>query len=279
MPSLLPHDWEMTPRYRILDSAMHRGNAGQWQLHLVKQPSWNYSFLWMRPLDVESDAGYIALDARFNRERIFGAKETLQSLDRQIGQIIGNTSLARRFILNTRGELRRGNQRAHEILTVTRDGVASWSKSGDGEGTAFRWRAENEALSGAEFIALPALRLWAELRDLLANPNGEAAFAREFARLNPEQRRARIQRPARGTLEELNALLRDILLASPQWDDLARTSNCIFRLNRPTTFGCGRLGAAAIQSKSKRPPKCARRCAGPGLVSSRSTPPSPITVA
>lgn len=86
MPDLLPHDWEMTPRYRILDSAVRRVTfAGQtpWQLHLIKQPSWNYSFLWLCPLERGDDAGFIALDERFNRERIFGARETLHALGTQ----------------------------------------------------------------------------------------------------------------------------------------------------------------------------------------------------
>jgi len=67
---------------------------------------------------------------------------------------------------------------------------------------------------------MPAAQIWAELQFSLADSNGEAAFARQFARLNPLERIARVQHPARGTLGELNQLLRFILLASPQWDEL-----------------------------------------------------------
>ena len=101
---------------------------------MVKLPGWDYSFLWLHPLDVSSDAGFVALDKRFHRERIFGGTETLQTLDRSIR----DQGLARRFVFNTRGELRQGNRRAHEIMTVTRDGIAHWKDRDNHDNTPFR---------------------------------------------------------------------------------------------------------------------------------------------
>ena len=222
MPPLTPQDWEMTPRYRLLDSApcaLSCGGANRWQLHLVKLPSWDYSFLWMRPLDVESDAGFVAFDKALNREWIFG-RETLHGLAPQIAAVADKHLLARRFVLNTRGELRAGNQRAHEILIVTRDGIARWSNHDNSENTPFRWRPPSESLSGARFVALSAARVWSELQGLLADPDGEAAFARGFARLNSQQRDARIQRPRHGTLDELNRVLHQLLLATAPWESV-----------------------------------------------------------
>ena len=220
MPSLTPHDWEMTPRYRVLDSAewpLSCAGANRWQLHVVKLPSWDYSFLWMRPCDKESDAGFIAFDKRFDRQWIFG-KESLQGLAPQIKAVADKYLLARRFVLNTRGELRAGNQRAHETLTVTRDGVARWDNRHNSENTPFRWRAPGASLTGARFVALPAAQVWSELRLLLANADSEAAFAREFARMDTQERHQRIQKPARGDLDELNRLLHQLLLVTAPWE-------------------------------------------------------------
>ena len=211
----------MTPRYRILDSAVRAVSvvgANRWQLHLVKLPSWNYSFLWMRPLDVDSDAGFIVLDERFGRERIFGGTETLQTLGAPIDEIIGDDLLARRFVLNTRGELRQGNQRAHETLLVTRDGIARWGNRHASESAPFRWRASDSRLTGARFVALSAAQVWSELQTLLADAQSEAAFARGFAQMNSQERIQRVQRPARGNLDELNRLLHQLLLASAPWE-------------------------------------------------------------
>jgi len=142
MPDNLPHDWEMPPRFRILDSAVQCSHGDRrWQLYRIKQPSWSYSFLWMRPLDFGADAGFIG------HAQIFGARETLQTVGKQIDSIIGRDALARRFVLNTRGQLRRDNQRAHD-LTVTRDGVAAWNSRKNHDETPFRWRGN--PLSGAE---------------------------------------------------------------------------------------------------------------------------------
>ena len=220
MPELLPHPWEMSPRYRILDSAVRAiscAGANQWQLHLVKLPSWNYLFLWMRPADIESDAGFVAFDKRLDRQWIFGP-ETLKSLAPQIEAVADKYLLARRFVFNTRGQLREGNQRAHEIMAVTRDGVARWDNRHNSENTPFRWLASGTRLTGARFVALPAAQVWSELQTLLADSQSEAAFARGFARLNPQERIQRIQRPARGTLDELNRLTHQLLLATAPWN-------------------------------------------------------------
>ena len=225
----------MSPRYRILDSDVHRvtfAGVTRWQFHLIKQPSWNYSFLWMRPHEFGDDAGFIAFSENFHRAHIFGGTKTLQLLEREIYQIIGADALARRFVLNTRGQLRAGNQRAHEIFTVRRDGVAACSHAAISDGTPFRWRNFKKPLTGAQFVQIPAAQIWAELQLLFADSQGEANFARQFARLNPTQRRERIQRTKRGALDELNRLLGDVVIASAQWNELGDGSELYLSLDK-----------------------------------------------
>lgn len=243
----LPHDWEMSPRYRVLDSEVHRvtfAGKTRWQLHLIKQPSWKYSFLWMRPHESGDDAGFVAFSENFHREHIFSGHQKLQTLDREIYRIIGADAFARRFVLNTRGQLRAGNQRAHEILTVRRDGVAACSHAALSNGTPFIWRELKTPLSGAEFARIPAAHIWDELQNLFANPASEANFSRQFARQNTTQRRERIQRTKRGELEQINRLLHDIIIASPQWGELAAESELYLAVDNsgvPRTWevGCG----------------------------------------
>ena len=225
MAENLPHSWEMSPRYRVLDSVVRCSHgegegAARWQLHLIKQPGWNYAFLWLRPLDETDDAGFVLQDSRFAQTRMFSAAETLAGLEGSFAHTLADDLLVRRFVLNTRGGLRQGNQRAHEIITVDRGGVAAWRRGLESNSTPFLWRLLKTPWSGADFIKIPAAQIWDELQKLLADPNGEAQFARAFSQLDPLARRARIQKPARGTLDQLNRLLRDVVLAAPQWDEL-----------------------------------------------------------
>ena len=73
-------------------------------------------------------------------------------------------------------------------------------------------------LTSAQFVALPAAQIWSELQPLLSAAQSEAAFARQFARIDTPERTARIQRPARGTLDELNRLLHQLRIATAPWE-------------------------------------------------------------
>lgn len=233
MPENLPHDWEMSPRYRIFDSAAHRVRfAGiiRWQLHLIKQPSWDYAFVWLCPFDVADDAGFVAFDKNHQREYLFSANRTLQTLEPQIFPLASADALARRFVLNTRGQLRMGNQRAREFIIATRDGAATARAGANEQGTPFHWRKLRSPIKSAAWIQMPAAQIWAELQTLLADPDSEANFARQYAYLSPMQRRERIQQTQGGALDELNRLLYDIVLASPQWDDLHEESELFLSL-------------------------------------------------
>lgn len=225
MPENLPRDWEMSPRYHVFDSAVRADQSEtRWQLHLIKQPSWNYSFLWMRPLDSSDDAGFVLFDPRFSRTRFFTVYENLSDLEATVKRTLKNDLLVRRFVLNTRLGLRRGNQRAHEVLTVRRDGVADWERPRHNTRTLFRWRQMKTPIKSAKWLQMPAAQIWDELQNLLADPNSEANFARQFDYLDPTERAARIRRINRGALDELDHLLNDIVFASPQWNDLGEDS-------------------------------------------------------
>ena len=88
----------------------------------------------------------------------------------------------------------------------------------------FRWLPGAQSLGADEFTAISAAQMWARLEELQRDPNGEAAFARQFALWDEAERCARIQRPLRGDLETLNGLLHDLLRGAALWDELPTLS-------------------------------------------------------
>lgn len=251
MNEFAPHSWETPSRWKIRESVVRRapfaGRETDWQVNLVKVPASKWPILWLRPLTDEREAGFTVLDGSGDQPMFFAQRVKLASLTEEIDVALDEKLaphpfyeqfLARQFFLNSRGELRSERERAHESLVVGANGIAAWNlafvRKEVYEPAAFKW---SKPLASDEFQRLPALDLWARVQQLLAEPRGEVAFARGFAFLDEDERRARIQRTRRASIEQLQELLGDLLTCSLLWDKMPGVQSIYFTINSRQELG------------------------------------------
>ncbi len=210
----------------------------EWQLHFVEVPTSKRPLLWMRPLDCLTDAGFVAYDSLVNSGEAMLFDDGANA-ETNLDYVFDKGNIARQLFLNEAGNLRRDNERAHEAVIFAPDGRAVWSDTFEPDPKRypahFRW---SEPMSPANFLCVPLQMQLQRLNELLADPNGEVAFARRWALTTKQQRDEIRQQPARGTSGELETRMRDILLASSVWDENpgARQINISFNWHNQTTI-------------------------------------------
>ena len=240
----VPRSWEMPPGFRVLEesaSVVTREFDGEkldWLVALVETPPLTQPFLWMRPLDSYFDAGFcIAATNRWDlgiqKMGLMRSTEPF-ALRNSLTTVWKSNQMARRIVFNRRGQLRRENERAYEYLLFGADGLAAWFVNpniklyDEIEPIPFVW---NLPMTNVEFLRLPALEIWAKLRELLADSQGETAFARRFARMNHKRRESEIFEKRHGTEQETEALLRTRLQRDGIWAEMPMDSNLPLKLD------------------------------------------------
>jgi len=220
-----PQPWEMPPHYAVLQGSIVRRQHRlgrqecEWETALIRIPACRRPILRLRPLAQENDAGFVAFYKQHYQTKHFEADTAPDVLRNALANVLDLGLFARHFFLNEHGELRQEGEVAREAVLVAPDGVAAWSMAAIvqevRDAALFPWRA---AMKPSDFARLPAQDVWRQLKQRLADPDGEAAFARQFAQWDDATRRARIQQPARGDITQIKLLLRDLLIASPVWE-------------------------------------------------------------
>ena len=221
-----PKSWEMPPGFRVLEesaSVVTREFDGEkldWLVALVEVPAHKIApIFWMRPMDARFDAGFVSYGNADYALLTLSHKVEAFALRASLSNIWKNKEVARLFLLNQNGELRKNDEAPHESLLVASGGMAAWNQSGISNphrGTVlFDFAAP---LSNNEFLRIPAFEIWKRLdstRDL------DTFYSRQFAQLSEKECSSLVFDFTRGTDKEVESWLRTILLKQDVWGEPA----------------------------------------------------------
>ena len=227
MEPFAPQSWEMPPGARVLEesaSVVAREFDGErlnWKVALVEVPTHFDPILWMRPLDARFDAGFIVYDfVHFNVDTR-KADERSAHFSKLLPLFWEQNRLGRTLFFNTDGELRGPDDDQAETLLITPEGLAVWGlgifNREKHPAWKFNWSAP---LTNDEFLRLPALKVWARVQQLLAEPKSEAQFSREFMFMTEQERLNTVFKKSVLTHKEVETLMHTLLLTQDVWDEV-----------------------------------------------------------
>ena len=220
-----PKSWEMPPGFRVLEDSASvvvrnfSGRTRRWTVAPVEISKLIRPILWMRPLDSNFDAGFVAFDCSYRQLTPSSSLSESSNLGATLTQLWQENRFARYFFCNERGNLRQESEAAQASLLIASNGLAAWNRAeveNFSDAIVFDW---SSPLTNSEFLNLPAFELWKKVEDLLEEPNSKALFARNFAQMNENERYNTIFNGSCLSENEFKLLLRCLLLSQDFWTE------------------------------------------------------------
>ena len=222
-----PKSWEMPPGFVVLEesaSVVTREFDGEkldWLVALVEIPTLEHPIVWIRPLDVRFDAGFVVLGIATKSPFIITRNCPSNAPDTLLTMMCLHHRVGRVLFFNADGDLRKHGEESSGAVVFSSDGMASWLVDGMADNNKtpvpFRW---NKVLMMEQFFHLSANEIWNRLQELLHKPNRKISFARQFALADENTRQELVFEAVPLEQKKFDKLLRSLFHSQDFWDEL-----------------------------------------------------------
>lgn len=177
-------------------------------------------------------------------EKVVGLADEAHDLKAMFRETGKHKTWARLFYLNDQLQLRQSGEEARFAVLLSGQGWAKWrvlerTQNGHSEAIStahFRWKPANKKT----LRRATSLDLWQPLRVELNLSGSHIEFARRFIELSADEKHHLLWRYRNGNQRELKVVLRDLLLAQPDWWKEPRHVSWHFDYHDrfPTRYSC-----------------------------------------
>ena len=214
----------MPPGFVVLEesaSVVSREFDGEkldWLVALIQIPSLEHPIVWIRPLDVRFDAGFVVLNTSRQIPVVITRQYALEAPDALLATMCQHKRLGRQFFYDEQKNLCGKNQVPKGAFVVAANGFCSWFANtvGNDVNDAVSFNYGVEATSD-EFLHLSALDIWKEISN---NQDEKIEFARQFSFMDEKERRKQMFDCEHGTIEGIEEVFRTLLMSQSFWNEI-----------------------------------------------------------